>query len=581
MASKSSHVKRGAERAAPPSPHPDNQALLLKQKHKLLQVRERGHLAVQRRPDLGPWRSPQPQHWAEGLRPGWQAAPHQRARGLDRLQIAHLLGAGGGWPMGLRPDPQGPGRRGATGQPKAREKQRAALRGEKRRQEDLVRLRPRPRKSRRTAVGVEKKGAGKAVDLPRPAPGPPEKKKGKRRSSRKTGSGHRPDPRVQGDLDVGSLWAAAGGVVLLGDRERDGAPGGRRSPVRTARLSPGPKNDGLGQCPQGQVDSLEPLWPAGVPCGRGASPPASPRQGREGSRWKRELESVFRELFSTNRKLKTHLNQYLESRPDTDMCPSEERGFPEACGCQGQPRWERRAGDGLMELAPAPAPADARPAAPSANLKELLCKLKGRQYRRMVEPLLSDEGDLASHTEEESPPWRSLRSRHEPPRPDAFLPQLPPRAPVGRAGPAGAWPKQSPEQRWRPQLVEVLELPQLSWEALGLPLAERGEETETETAETEVEAQRRAHPAPIAAQGPGPSLPDLKGAGGHERTAATPLAASPPAASSEEDEEDEDDGDSGHSQVIRDLQEQILEQSKSHKQFLEQARRRLQEFQSV
>lgn len=572
MASKISHVKRGAERAARQSPHPDDQALLLRQKHQLLQVRERGHLAVQRRPDLGPWRGPQPQHWAEGLRPGWQEAPHQRARGLDRLHIAHLLGAGGGWPPGPRPDPQGPARRGATGRPRAREKQRAAGRGEKRRQEDLARLRPRPLKSRRTVVGAEK-GAGKVVGLPRLAPGPPEKTKGKRGPSRKTGGGHRPDPRVRGDLDVGTLWAAAGGVVLLGDREKDGAPGGRRSPARAARLAPGPKNDGPGQYPQGQADQLEPLWPVGAPCGRGASPPASPRPRREGSKWKRELESVFRELFSTNRKLKTHLNLYLESRPGTDTCPSEEQGFPEACGRRGDPRWERRAGDALMELAPGPAEAAARPAAPSANLKELLHKLKDRQYRRMVEPLFADEGDPASHPEEEGPLWCSLRSRHEPPRPDPLSPQLPPQLPpqaqVGRAGVA-AWPKQSPEPRWRPQLVEVLEVPQLSWEALGTALRERGAETETTETETEPGAPTRAHPAHVTARAAGPSSP-------HPEEAAAPPAASPPAASSEE----EDDADSGHSQRIRDLQEQILEQSKSHKQFLERARRRLQEFQSV
>ncbi|XP_070251193.1 protein DDC8 homolog [Myotis yumanensis] len=566
MASKICHAKQGPERAAHQTPYPGDQALLLKQKLKLLQVQERGHLAGQRRQDLGQWRSPQPQHWAEELRSGWQEAPQQRARDLDRLHIGHLLGAGGGWSIEPRPDLQGPARRGATGRPRAREKQRASVRGEKRRQEDLVRLRPCPLKSRRTAAGAEKKGAGKAVGLPHPAPGPPVKNKRKRRSSRKTGGGHR---RVGGDLDVGSLWASAGGVVLLGDRERDGAPGRRRSPARTARLAPGPKNDCPGPCPQGQEDDPEePPWPADVPSGRGASPPASPPPRREGSKWKRELESVFRELFSTNRKLKT----YLESRPGTDMCPSEELGFPEPCGCQGEPCWGRRAGDLFMELAPGPAQADACPVAPSANLKELLCQLKDRQYRRLVQPLLSDEGYLASHPEEESPLWCGLRPRHEPPRPDRLLSQLRPPTQVGRARSEPAWPKQSREQRWRPKLVEVHELPQLSWEALGRPPMEPGEMTETET-EPETGPQMSARPARVT----GPPSPDLEEARGCERSTAAPPAASPPAPSSEV----EDDNDSTPSQMIRDLEEQILEQSKSHKQFLEQARRRLQEFQST
>lgn len=39
--------------------------------------------------------------------------------------------------------------------------------------------------------------------------------------------------------------------------------------------------------------------------------------------------------------------------------------------------------------------------------------------------------------------------------------------------------------------------------------------------------------------------------------------------------------DDGHSQMIRDLQQQIEEQNKLHKQFLEDSRKRLQEFQRM
>ncbi|XP_045428105.1 protein DDC8 homolog [Pipistrellus kuhlii] len=545
MAAKTPHVKRGAERAAHQSPHPDDQALLLRPNHKLLPVRERGRPAVQRRPDPGPWRSPPPQHWAAAQWPGRQDGRQQRARGPDRPHPAHPPGPGRCWPAGARPEPQGPpARRGAAGRPRAREKQRAAGRGEKRRQEDLVRLRPRPLKSRKTAAGDEEKGAGRAGGLPRLAPGPPERSKGKRGPSKTCSGSRRPEPRAPGDLDVGALWAAAGGM-LLGDREEDGAPAGMRVPARSARLPPGP---------WGQEDELEPRWPGGGAWGRAASPPPSPRPRREGSRWKRELESVFRELFSTNRKLKTHLNRYLESQSGTDTCPSE-----------------KRAADPLTELGLGPAAPAARPAAPSANLKELLRQLKDRQYLRMVEPLFADAGGLAPHPEEEALPWCSLPPLHEPPRPDPLLPQLPPQALAGRAGPA-AWPRQSPEQRWRPQLVEVHEVPQLSWEALGTPLGAPGEETEMTETEPELRALTRPHPAHL----PGCTPLRLEEPRGCARGTPAP-APSPPAASSEEEEEDDD---RGHSQMIRDLQEQILEQSKSHKQFLDQARRRLKEFQS-
>lgn len=114
-------MKRNADRAARLSPSPDHEAPLLRQKQRLLQVREKGALALQRRPDLQPWKSQQPQCQAEELKAGWQEAPPQQVRGLERPYLAHLLGVGEdrpgstnrtrmGRPSEEQPSHRGPGR---------------------------------------------------------------------------------------------------------------------------------------------------------------------------------------------------------------------------------------------------------------------------------------------------------------------------------------------------------------------------------------------------------------------------------------------------------------------------------------
>lgn len=116
-------MKRNADRAAGLSPSPEQQAPRLQQKHRLLQVREKGPLALQRQ-DLPQPKSPQPPRLAEELEAPGQP---QHGRGLEHLYLAHRLGAGGGQAREHRPDSKGPAQRGTARPPRAREKHRAAV----------------------------------------------------------------------------------------------------------------------------------------------------------------------------------------------------------------------------------------------------------------------------------------------------------------------------------------------------------------------------------------------------------------------------------------------------------------------
>ncbi|KAF6092913.1 CEP295 N-terminal like [Phyllostomus discolor] len=546
-------MKRRAERAARPAPDPEDEAWLCRQRQRLLRVGEDGGLALRGRPDLRPCRGQRAPRLSEALwAEGW-GAPGQRAPGLVRLHLAHLLGMGGGWAEGRKPNVEGLAHRGA-----AWERQRAAGRGEQCRREDPVRLKPCPSKFRRTPVGVERKGAGKVTGWPHPPPGHPEKHKGTGGSSRKTHGGCCPaGPRVSRGLAAGKLWtAAAGGTTLLGEREEDPPQPWRRQLGRTACLAPSLKSNSLGQCPQAQVDSVAPVWPVSHTHGGRASPLASLGQHSGKSRWQRELESAFQELFDMNRKLKRHLSLHLASGLGLEASPCEEQGSSEGHRRPGGTWREKPVADGELETGLAEA--GASQASLRTSLQKALSRLEGHAWWRTVRPAVEGSKPPSSPgagtpVGEGSLPWGHTVSRLGLPRLDTHPLQRDPRGQADRDGPVASRQKQKTEQR-RPAWLELLEPLEACLEARGQ--TEGGDQSR---------AERRPRPAPSQAA----SSPDQEKEGFPERG-----PASPPATSSTNDD------DSGHSQMIRDREQQILEQNKLHKQFLEEARKRLREFQS-
>lgn len=560
------------ERASRLCPGPDDETLLLRQKHRLLQVRGKGDLPVQSRPDPRQWDNAQLQLLAEDLWAEWREAPRQQAQGLGRLYLTHLLGAGGGRAQEQEPGSEGPAWRAAAWPPRAGGKQRAAGREEKSRREEPVRLQSWCAKPQRAAAGPEKKGFAKAVGLPHPPSSPPEKSKGKRAPSRKTGGGRRPaDPRASRSPDVGKLCApersAAGEIALTEGSGEDVGSGGRRQlGRRTARLVQGLKNNCLGPSPGGQADDLQQLRPADSICTTDAAPQESPCQRGDKSQWKRELEFAFEELFNTNRKLKSHLSLHLEPRPAAGPNPGEEQGFSEGPEHRGT-AWREKvvaAADADMEVLPSgeaagPAAVDALQTSPEASLQKLLSRLGNQKYPRVVGSTLRDVSRLASPeagtcVDEHLDPC-GTDSRLEAPGLDALSRLLRPQEQADRAGSMASRQKQKTEteQRRRTQL-ELLAL-------TGRP--DVGSEARRQPGPGEERAEpARARWAPSEA-----SCSDQEEEGRE-------LSPTPPAAAGISD-------DDGHSQMIRNLQQQILEQNRLHKQFLEEARKRLQEFQRI
>ncbi|KAM8786890.1 protein DDC8 homolog [Rhynchonycteris naso] len=557
MSAKVSIMKRNIERAAHLSPHPNDKVW---QKHKLLQVQEKGDLAVQRRPDLRQWKSPQLQRLAKELRAEWQKALHQHIRSLERLYIGHLLGVGGRWAR--EHDSVERSQRGAAWQPRAWKKQRATSRGERWHKEELVRLKPWCTKSWRRVVGMEKNGASKVVGLPHPPPSPPDKNQGKREPSRKTSGGRCPsDPQTNGGLGMGKLWTVAGGVMLQGEREKDLTQSRKRQPGRTARQVPGLENNC--QSPKDSGDDLEQLGPVSSIHGWRALPQVSLCQRGSKSKWQRELEWAFEQLFNTNRKLKRHLTFYLECRLGLGVNPSEERGFSEVHKHQGETQREKTVADAKTEMVTAgeathPAGVDTCQLPSRADLQKLLSKLGSQNYQRLVKPTSKEERSLLSPkagtpVREESPLWHGLEFRCKPARLDALALQLHLPEQVDRVGTVASRQKHRREERRLTQL-ELLGPPQLSLKT---------------HSQTSRESERGKH---SEAHSKAFSSWNQEKEGGREHGPAF----SPVGSGSTTDDEG-----SRHSWRLRDLQQQIVEQNKLHKQFLEEARKHLREFQTI
>ncbi|XP_078294180.1 metalloproteinase inhibitor 2 isoform X1 [Panthera onca] len=543
-------MRRNTGRTAQPCSRPNHEAPLLRRKHRLPQARERGDLALQRGRDRQ-----QPQRLAEGPKSG---SPSPRARGPERPCLAHLFGVAGGQARERPPDLEGPAQRGAAWLQGAGEKHRA----ERSHPEEPVR--PQLRHTERKAVGTEKRGATKATGLTRHPRRAPEKNKGKRVPSTKTGGGRRPaDPQVSRGMSTEKLLAAVEGPEGLEKREREGAWDGRRQPGEEAR-SPvqGLENNRLDQGPRGKAKDLEQLWPLGSPLRRGATSPVSLRWHGDRSRWQRELEFAFEELFDTNRKLKEHLILNLAPRPGADHNPGGEHGLSGMQGHGGETQRDQKTGGVETEMDPGresmrPADVDARQTASRDSWRKFLSELENQKYHRLARLTFRNESKPSfpqaggSVGEETRVPCSSSGQAPAGLDPLAGGPRRPaPRHLPDGAGCMALRPRRRAETGRGPGRQTG---PQgLSWGA---------------HPQTELEEPREQGRACVALL-KSPSSRDPDEEGPYEGDATSPW----PSGFADDD---------GHSQMIRDLQQQIEEQNKLHKQFLEDARKRLQEFQRM
>ncbi|XP_053426536.1 protein DDC8 homolog [Nycticebus coucang] len=543
-------MNRKLERAIRRSTGPDDEALRLGQKRKLLQVREKGDSALQRRPDANLWRSFQLQCWAEDLKTAWREAQRRQAR----------LSAGGGRrTKDSEPDQDETLQQGATRSPRARERYKAALREEKSHEGEHA-WHPR---SWKMMAAMERQAAMKAMGQMYAPLSPLDKSKGKRGPSTKMGGGrHAVDPRRGRRLDLeklNPLLAPTGEVRRVEKKERETTQEGRR---RLAKGTAYWANSPWVQSPEGRRRDREQLLPVGST--RRRDPQGSQCTCGDKSKWQKELELAFEELFNTNRKLKKQLSLHLDPRPGEVQDPDEEQATAEPKGRSSEAPREKRTA--AAETTPpgesgGPAAEEGHPTASKTDLKMFPDKkMKSRKYHQTTKTLLRDESQTPSpkavaFVNDQDSPSGCAESGQAVPREattveDVLQPHLQDlEAGAGSPVLVSKHKQEAEMEQRRPKQVELPE--DLDRQNLSLEIHYKAE------LENERRERRRVRLALLKSSYP---------------TAGQDMASSMGSSITEEEQQNH---------MIHDYQRQILEQNMLHKQFLEEARKRLREFQDT
>ncbi|XP_074245121.1 protein DDC8 homolog [Saimiri boliviensis] len=533
---------------------PGNGPLLWRQNHRLLPARGKGDLNLQRRADAKLWKSHQLQRLAEKLRREWQESRYLQVRDLDRLQSARLLGWGGGRATENKPGWEGPIQPRSPRPPRGKEKQKTALSQKRSGREELGQQRPGHTRPRKMPASPEKPQTTKATDQMHPHVSPPERRKGRQECPAKSGDGRcAVHPRGNRGADLewqNPLVVAAGEIRRVEEKENGTAQAGRRPPGKGA----GGFVPGLTSCSQGQ--SVEGRS-AGSSPGREAVSPASQCTLRE-NKWQKELELAFEELFSINRQLKEHLRWYLALTPGMDQSPGAQHGFSETQEWGGRVPREKMAHTETMPARECRSLAEEeeRQAVSKTHLNTLTGKVRNQKCHRTVKPTFrngsqtSPKAEICVH------------------KVDSFLYSTESGQETPKLGTLAEGPLQlhleDQAHRVGSQKAETEQRRQKQLESL-----ERTEHPDRslEIHEAELEKERREQ------RGAGPARLRSPSATAQERESQSELSTTSLSGTSLTDDQ--------HSQMIRDRQQQILEQSKLHKQFLAEARKRLREFQNI
>ncbi|KAM4843234.1 CEP295 N-terminal-like protein isoform 1-T7 [Thomomys bottae] len=529
----------------------EDEASLPRQKALLLQVRDKGDEPLPRRPESQQWRNRQLQRLAEELKAEWQETQLQQIKDLERLYLARLLGGVTEQAVGSQAGLEEFIPRERRRAPRSRNKSKVTLRERKNRREEPPRQQVWHPKSRKKTAGSERRRPARAPGL-----SSPEKGKAKRSPSSKSSSSHRSvSSRLSRGMDLARLCPLLTPVEEIEEPEvetawRERKQEGTRTPVSVQGL----KHISREHSPEDKLSDLEQPWAGSVAYSKRSDLSASSSlKSSDKSRWQRELESAFEELFNTNRKLRKQLNSHLNSRGDPD--PEVERAFTDSRSHSGRSHSgsQRQREERLEETD------EASETSSEITLKQFLSKAQSLKYLQMTKPELKEmsfSGTRISKSEDSPSP--NLESELEP----ALETELGEhhthtalQEEDGRATWAALKQKQKVEmeQRRKMAFLGQTEHPDMSLE---IHYKAELEEERRERRKTRL-ALLKAYSTGAPSMGRGAEFrsPSLSG---------TSLL-------------DED----RHNQMLHDLQQQIFEQNKLHKQFLDKARKRLQDFQKT
>nr|XP_028581892.1 centrosomal protein of 295 kDa isoform X3 [Podarcis muralis] len=174
-------MKRKVAKAVGLRLSPNEEAQLLKEEHerrrklRLQQVREQEkNIALQIRQDVKQRRDEQLHHLAEELKAEWQRAQDEKIRALEKLYLSSLRAIGEGHRQAKEnePDLEALAKLAKERKQRAEKRHKEALKEQKNKKEKLLREQTRRANARKNALDVEKERAAKIASLPPPPPPP-------------------------------------------------------------------------------------------------------------------------------------------------------------------------------------------------------------------------------------------------------------------------------------------------------------------------------------------------------------------------------------------------------------------------
>ncbi|XP_074906197.1 centrosomal protein of 295 kDa isoform X1 [Buteo buteo] len=362
---------------------PNEETMLLKEEYerrrklRLQQVREQQkYIALQIRQKVKQKREQQLHQLEEALRAEWQKAQDQKMKALEKLYLSSLRAIGEGHRQAKEnePDLEALAKQAEERKQRAEKRHRKALKEQKYQKEKLLHEQARRTNARKHALEVERQRAAKVASLPPPPPRPLENFEVKKTPAAKPYSAdnfsvtryHISEPYVDRELDgeqSDARLAAEEEVKRLEELHRE-AERERREQLEKAHLrgSHALKKVHLAQDRERLLKELEQMQNVDRMRRRQIVAQMPPQlfvpayKRREiKEEWQRELEFAFEDMYSEDRKMKGDLILQFEPQPlpppsdrsqDNDLDISLEQ--ESACNTQPESACDTREESGQM-----------------------------------------------------------------------------------------------------------------------------------------------------------------------------------------------------------------------------------------
>ncbi|KAG8453030.1 hypothetical protein GDO86_004735 [Hymenochirus boettgeri] len=589
---------------------PNEEDLLLKQererrrKLRLKQVREQEKfIAQQIRNNVKERREQELQHLAEELRSEWQASQAEKLRALEKLYMSSLSAIGEGHRQAKEnePDLQAIEKKMAANKQKAEKRHREALKELKQHKEKQLRDQTWLLKARKKALSIEKDRAAKIASLPPPPPDPLENLEGLRSlptvklcnvDAFSASYYHLSEPYVDREADTeqpDARVAAEDEAKRLDGLERE-AERERREQLEKAQLrgSHALKMVHLSHDRDKLLKELEQMQQVDLAERRRivAQMPQqlfepAYRRAEIQEEWQRELESAFEDMYTGERRVKGDMVLNLKPQPlpvpaadsfDDDLDLSVDPEHVDGPRCSVSTEEETHADK---------PPDECNQPHSRVIFKRLLSKIRTQQDQWSAKSEAETQSDTLESgslpTEKQYLDAKANGEHDEASQPVTDEVQdmgdstivagnAVSRQPLAPALPVGEAPV-------RNQQLEDLERQKQEQLNLLIKLEEEKKRLEAEYLRVQMQESKKEEPSTLNKEKD--LVPMNTVAEPVETPHEEPKPANAPALSLN------NSTDSPHIQIIRDYQQRLIQQNRVHKESVEAARKRLEEYQQL